>query len=389
MFTIKPTPSAQFPVTNLANQSSQEKKVATNISAFQENMMRDIKTLKRNGVYINEELIRLLNSATLMNADPVKLPDIQDIVTPGEEYVFEDLITGDKTIVDIARCISLAKEITLKKGAKDVSFECESVSSGNLTTAVLTAENYQQGVPFLLSCKTKHCDFPGAAGGNYPLAEYLSSDGISVKINDKHNEYLGHFNIWKLDSGDFCIGSVAMKNSSGNSDYSPKNLKHLLLKQAVNLLEYNQGAQKVLIGMGGHNMKNIQPDSFYKNSKGYEALGRLRHAENHSFSKGDVKILEEITGMVVYDKEININNEEVIGMLGDKRKDFKNALIILDRNNEKASENDGIARAKSILQNYEENKYPTKDQESYRKSRMHQAKFAKQMRAEFWQLRKK
>lgn len=180
-----------------------------------------------------------------------------------------------------------------------------------------------------------------------------------------------------------------MKNNSGNSDYSPKNLKLLLLNQAVNLLENNQAAQKVLIGMGGHNMKNIFPDSFNQNGKGYEVLGRLRHAENHSFLQGDVEKLEKITNMAVYNKEININNQEIIGMQGDQRKDFKNALIILDRNNEKASDSDGIAQAKSIIQNYEDNNNLTDDQKWHRELRMMETTVQKQIRAQFWATQKK
>lgn len=389
MLSINSSHSAHFPSITLLDPLPQEKKVATDKNTFKENMMRDIATLEINGITINKKLNQLLNSGTLMNVNPAKLKNMQDIVTPGENYIFEDLITGNKTMVDIARCIMLAEEITSQKGAKNINFECGAVSSGNLTTSPLTAENYQQGVPFLLSCKTKHCDFPGAAGGNYPLAEYLSNDGVSVKINDKHNNYIGHFNVWQLDSGDFCIGTVAMKNNSGNSDYSPKNLKLLLLNQAVNLLENNQAAQKVLIGMGGHNMKNISPDSFNQNGKGYEVLGRLRHAENHSFLQGDVEKLEKITNMAVYNKEININNQEIIGMQGDQRKDFKNALIILDRNNEKASDSDGIAQAKSIIQNYEDNNNLTDDQKWHRELRMMETTVQKQIRAQFWATQKK
>ncbi|MCX8957124.1 hypothetical protein [Erwinia psidii] len=389
MPSINSSHSAHFSSITLPDPLSQEKKVATDKNAFKENMMRDIATLKINGIIFNKKQNQLLNSDTLMNVNPAKLTNIQDIVTPGEEYMFEDLITGNKTIVDVARCIMIAEEITMQKGAKNISFECGAVSSGNLTTSPLTAENYQQGMAFLLSCKTKHCDFPGAAGGNYPLAEYLSNDGISIKINDKHNDFIGHFNVWKLDSGDFCIGTVAMKNNSRKSDYSPKNLKHLLLSQAVNLLENNQGAQRVLIGMGGHNMKNILPDSFNQNSKGYKVLGRLRHAENHSFPQGDVKTLERITGMAVYDKEININNQEAIGMQENQRKDFKNALIILDRNNENARDSDGIAQAKKILQNYEDNNNLTEDQKFYRELTMMEATVKKRIRAQFWATQKK
>lgn len=389
MLSINSSHSAHFPSITLPDPLPQEKKVTTDKNAFKENMMRDIATLEVNGININKTLNQLLNSGSLMNVNPAKLINMQDIVTLGEDYIFEDLITGNKTMVDIARCIMLAEEITSQKGAKNINFECGSVSLGNLTTFPLTAENYQQGEPFLLSCKTKHCDFLGAAGGNYPLAEFLSNDGVSLKIKDKYNNYIGHFNVWKLDSGDFCIGTVAMKNNSRNSDYSPKNLKHLLLNQAVNLLENNPVAQKVLIGMGGHNMKNIFPDSFNQNGKGYEVLGRLRHAENHCFLQGDVEKLEKITNMAVYNKEINISNQEIIGMQGDQRKDFKNALIILDRNNEKASDSDGIAQAKSILQNYEDNNNLTDDQKWHRELRMMEATVQKQIRAQFWATQKK
>jgi len=389
MLSINPSHSAYPPSITSPDPLPQEKKVATDENAFKENMMRDIATLEKNGININENLKQLLSSGTLMKVNPAKLTNIQDIITPGEEYIFEDLITGNKTTVDVARCIMLAEEITLQKGAKNVNFECGAVSSGNLTTSPLTAENYQQGVPFLLSCKTKHCDFPGAVGGNYPLAEYLSHDGISVKINEEHNNYVGHFNVWKLDSGDFCIGTVAMKNDSGKSYYSPKNLKHLLLNQAVNLLENNQAAQKVLIGMGGHNMKNLFPDSFNQSGIGYEVLGRLRHAENPNFLQEDVEKLERITNMAVYKKEININNQDIIGMQGDQRKDFKNALIILDRNNEKASDSDGIAQAKNILQNYEDNKELTDQQKWHRELRMLEAAVQKQIRTQYWATQKK
>jgi hypothetical protein len=98
--------------------------------------------------------------------------------------------------------------------------------------------------------------------------------------------------------------------------------------------------------MGGHNLKNMFPAKFEKNTEGFVALGQLRHADLNSVSQNMVVQLEKITGYKVSKDSPVIIEQDKIGMKPEQRKDFKNALAVVDRNN--------LEQQKRILNNYEQ-----------------------------------
>ncbi|WP_061010286.1 hypothetical protein [Vibrio sp. CUB2] len=318
--------------------------VASNHEAYQRNMKVILNTLEGNGV-------SLRNNYLTPNRFPVskhELKGLEDITTLHQDSVFTDLYSKEETLMDKGRFLALAKDITDSKGVKTTDFELTKVTAGNLKTIPLEGQDYTKGAPFFLSCKTKHCDFPGAVGGNYPTAEYLSNQGTSVKVFNSSDDYVGHYNLWQQDNGDFCIGTIAMIDNHGISKYSPKDLKHLVLAQAISLLDSNKQAKSVSIGMGGHNLKNMFPAKFEKNTEGFVALGQLRHADLNSVSQNTVAQLEKITGYKVSKDSPVITEQDKIGMRPDQRKDFKNTLIVVDRNN--------LEQQKKILNNYQQTK---------------------------------
>ncbi|GLT18236.1 hypothetical protein GCM10007938_20140 [Vibrio zhanjiangensis] len=323
--------------------------VASNHEAYKSNMQVILNTLEGNGV-------SLTNNYLTPKRFPVsehELKGLEDITTHHQDSVFTDLYSKEETLMDKGRFLALAKDITNSRGVKTTDFELKEVTAGNLKTKPLEEQDYTKGAPFFLSCKTKHCDFPGAVGGNYPTAEYLSNQGTSVKVFNRSGDYVGHYNLWQQDTGDFCIGTIAMIDNHGISKYSPKDLKHLVVAQAISLLDNNKQAKSVSIGMGGHNLKNMFPAKFEKNTEGFVALGQLRHADlnlvnQNSVNQNMVTQLEKITGYKVSKESPVITEQDRIGMSPDQRKDFKNALVVVDRNN--------LEQQRNILNNYEQTK---------------------------------
>lgn len=316
--------------------------VASNYEAYKSNMQVILNTLEENGVSLKNNYL----TPNRFTVSEHELKELEDITTPHLDYVFTDLYSKEETLMDKGRFLALAKDIADSKGVKTTDFELKEVKAGNLKTKPLDEQDYTKGAPFFLSCKTKHCDFPGAVGGNYPTAEYLSNQGTSVKVFNSSDDYVGHYNLWQQDNGDFCIGTIAMIDNHGISKYSPKDLKHLVLAQAISLLDNNEQAKSVSIGMGGHNLKNMFPAKFEKNTEGFVALGQLRHADLNSVNQNTVAQLEKITGYKVSKDSPVITAQDRIGMRPDQRKDFKNALVVVDRNN--------LEQQKKILNNYKQ-----------------------------------
>ncbi|WP_039983577.1 hypothetical protein, partial [Vibrio sagamiensis] len=366
---------------NIDNKSSSDApkrkngEVASNIKAYAGNMQGVLDTLKNNGVKINNEQSYLSINRFVVNEHD--LAGLEDITTPHQDTVFTDLYSKEETLMDKGRFLALAKEIMDAKGEKSIDFDLKGVNAGKLKTKPLEPKDYSKGAPFMLSCKTKHCDFPGAVGGNYPTAEYLSDKGSSVKIFNSAEEYVGHYNIWKQEDGDFCIGTIAMIDNHGTSKYSPKDLKNLVAAQAISLLENNPQANSVSIGMGGHNLKNMFPGKFDKNTDGYKALGSLRHADLSTASQGLVKELKELENITSYKVRTDspvIANQKEIGMMPDQRKDFKNALVVVDKGN--------LNQQKRVLENFEQ----TKNQSSSRARTQHENGVSQKLqRAEAYQ----
>ncbi|MFW7525228.1 hypothetical protein ACODM8_13995 [Vibrio ostreicida] len=320
--------------------------MASNHGAYEKNMQGILSTLQKNGVSLQKDYL----TPDRFAVSELDLKGLEKITSHHQDTVFTDLYSKEETLMDKGRFLALAKEITDSVGQKTIDFEVEKVTAGKLKTEPLDAQDYAKGAPFFLSCKTKHCDFPGAVGGNYPVAEYLSTQGTSVKIFNDSNNYVGHYNLWKDNKGDFCIGTIAMIDNHGISQYSPKDLKNLILAQAISLLNNNEKANSVSIGMGGHNLKNTLPGKFEKNTEGFVALGQVRHADLKSVSESPLKRLEKITGYTVSMAGPVIVDQDQIGMAPEQRKDFKNALVVVNREN--------LEQKKKILHNYNETKNP-------------------------------
>lgn len=318
--------------------------VASNHETYKNNMQVILNTLKGNGVSLTKDYL----TPSRFPVSEHDLNGLEEVTTHHQDSVFTDLYSKEETLMDKGRFLALAKDITDSRGVKTTDFELKEVTAGKLMTKPLEEQDYAKGGPFFLSCKTIHCDFPGAVGGNYPTAEYLSNQGTSVKVFNSSDDYVGHYNLWQQDNGDFCIGTIAMIDNHGISKYSPKDLKHLVLAQAISLLDSNKQAKSVSIGMGGHNLKNMFPAKFEKNTEGFVALGQLRHADMNSVSQNTIAQLEKITGYKVSKDSPVITEQDRIGMSPDQRKDFKNALVVVDKNN--------LEQQKKILNNYEQTK---------------------------------
>lgn len=302
--------------------------VASNHEAYENNMQVILNTLKRHGVLFSKNYLR----KERFTVSESELEGLEKIIIPHEDSFFTDLRSGEQFLMDKGRLLALAKDITNARGVKTTDFELKKVTAGKLHTKPLEGQDYEKGAPFFLSYKTKHCDFPGAVGGNYPIAEYLSNQGTSVEIFNSSDDYVGHYNIWQQDNGDFCIGTIAMIDNHGYSQFSHKELRQLILTQGISLLQNNERAQRVSIGMGGHNLRNMFPSKFAKNTDGFFTLGELRHADLSSVCQDRINHLERITDYEVRKKSPVITGQDEIGMMPDQRKDFKNALVVVDRN---------------------------------------------------------
>ncbi|MGY2187387.1 hypothetical protein [Pseudomonas sp. SDO5591_S426] len=257
------------------------------------------------------------------------------------EYTFTDLRTNITYTIDPIKTSALMSVLNDQLAEKSVSFSVSAVSFHDMQIEPLTTSDYKSGLPFLLSCETRHCDFIGGFGGNYPLAEYLSPDGISCKIT-RAAEYVGHVNAWKDNEGNILLGTLAMKQEEVKTNV----LRQTLELFSKSLLENNPDTHKILLGMGGQNLSILFSDHFIPGGEGHSPLGKIRHEDDIiQHAPIEVKKLELLTGMDVYG-QVNINNQDSIGMSPNNRLDMKNAVIFMD--DEKAKTVD--AKASALLE---------------------------------------
>lgn len=241
------------------------------------------------------------------------------------EYKFTDLRTDITYTVDPVKTNALMSILNDHLAEKSVSFSVPAVSFHDMQIEPLTPSDYKSGLPFLLSCETRHCDFIGGFGGNYPLAEYLSADGISCKIT-RAAHYVGHVNVWKDVEGNILLGTLAINQEAVKTSV----LRQTLELFAKSLLESNPDSQKILLGMGGKNLSILFPNQFMDGGNGHSPLGKVRHEDN-AFEKfpDELQTLEQITGMPPYGT-VNLNNQDNIGMSPNNRLDMKNAVVFMD-----------------------------------------------------------
>ncbi|MDE1249229.1 hypothetical protein MCT08_06375 [Vibrio aestuarianus] len=221
--------------------------VASNHEAYENNMQVILNTLKRHGVSFSKNYLK----KERFTVSESELKGLEKIIIPHEDSFFTDLRSGEQFLMDKGRLLALAKDITTARGVKTTDFELKEVTAGKLHTKPLEGQDYEKGAPFFLSYKTKHCDFPGAVGGNYPIAEYLSNQGTSVEIFNSSGDYVGHYNIWQQDNGDFCIGTIAMIDNHGYSQFSHKELRQLILTQGIRcykIMSEHKGFRLVWVG---------------------------------------------------------------------------------------------------------------------------------------------
>lgn len=249
------------------------------------------------------------------------------------DYYFEDKRSHIKYTVDINKTLIITDVLVAAKGEKKTNYSIKSAEFDTIKIEPLTADEYKIGLPFLLSCKTEHCDIIGGFGANYPLAEYLSDDGISCKITDS-TDYVGHINVWQDSSNNLILGTLAVQRDHVKS----KVLNQLLRVFSKQLLEDNPKIESILLGMGGQNLSILYPNSFSPDTNGYELLGRIRHQIDIQQKYPDeVKSLQEITRLGVYG-QIEINDQQRIGMEPNDRLDMKNLMSFMDREEAKKIE---------------------------------------------------
>jgi len=293
------------------------------------NIKHLIETLRANGITITNADILSAKETRTPPDQTFDVTSISSYCNPEKlqrgEYTFTDLRTDITFIIDPVKTDVLVTMLNDQLAEKSVSFTLPAVSFHDMKIEPLTTSDYKSGLPFLLSCETRHCDFIGGHGGNYPLAEYLSTDGISCKIT-RASEYVGHINAWKDNEGNILLGTLAIKQDEVKTSV----LRQTLELFSKSLLENNPGTQKILLGMGGQNLPILFPDLFIPGGDGHSPLGKIRHEDDiiHSAS-GEVKTLQRLIGMEVYG-QTNINNQDSIGMSPNKRLDMKNAVILMD-----------------------------------------------------------
>ncbi|WP_121101000.1 hypothetical protein [Pseudomonas sp. WPR_5_2] len=258
------------------------------------------------------------------------------------EYKFNDLKTDTTYIIDHDKTNTLTRILNNKHSEKTTNFSIPTATFHDMQIEPLTADDYKAGLPFLLSCKTQHCDFVGGFGGNYPLAEYLSSDGASCRIL-RAGEYVGHINVWKDTEGNIMLGTLAVRQDDVKS-----NVLHQTMEVfAKCLLEENADTNAILLGMGGQNLQILYPGTFSAGGEGYSPLGKIRHEDNilDKF-RDETQKISSITHMEVYG-QVSFHDQDSIGMPPNSRLDMKNALIFMDA--EKAKIVD--SNASSLLEN--------------------------------------
>lgn len=295
-----------------------------------QNIEKLIATLERYGASpISCEQKEILLSRNLANSGGVKperfiSPCFNRDMLLRSDYEFKDLKSGVGYKADAIKTELITNILNEKIGEKSISFDVPTVKFLDMEVVPLSSVEYKDGVPFLLSLETKHCDIVGGLGGNYPLAEYLSDDGVSCKVM-RQGEYVGHFNVWKDSNGDFTIGTMAIKREEVRSEV----LRHILDEFSVKLLMQNEGAKSILMGLGGQNLSIFHSAEFSESGVGYQALGRVRHADDIMSHAEDVKLVEDITGLSIFGG-IDIKNQDNIGMAPDERPDMKNCLVFMN-----------------------------------------------------------
>jgi len=241
------------------------------------------------------------------------------------EYTFNDLKTDTVYTIDPIKTATLTNILNSKTGEKSVSFSIPPTAFHDMRIDPLTSADYKAGLPFLLSCETRHCDFVGGFGGNYPLAEYLSPDGISCTIT-RGGDYVGHINVWKDAEGNLLLGTLAVRQDEVKSSV----LRQTLELFAKGLLETNDDTHSVLLGMGGQNLSVLYPGLFTPGGDGHFPLGRVRHGDNIiEHLPVETTKLESLTQMKVHG-QVNIRDQDTLGMNPDNRLDMKNALVFMD-----------------------------------------------------------
>ncbi|MFJ3368212.1 hypothetical protein [Pseudomonas sp. NPDC086251] len=336
-----------YPANENDSSTEQEETVyaATNLPKYFEgvkNMMITARVMGECGFdpEIETELLseKLLSLSAHDRAELAQFDDVFDVATP---YEFKDLAKNssggnDHYAYDKKRSLLMGRALTKVFGDKTLSFHAPSVKVGDLSVKPLASNEYEAGVPFLLSCKPNFCDFVGGFGGNYPASEYMTNKAISMKIYHKE-KYVGHFNLWETAECDFIIGTIAVPRNTKIVDYEKKQ-RALLNKFSIDLLNRNPGAHTVYIGLGGANMATIDPKAFGFSddpNSGYELVKKIRHEDNLNDPalREDVKRFKELSrfeiagGIKLAENHPELHDEYYMGMAADERKDFKNAVV--------------------------------------------------------------
>lgn len=372
------------------------KVVSTNLDDFKNNITYQLTAVENSQISISPKLYAELVSGKL--SENFKEPLVFDETQVTGVCVFSDRVTRNLTIKDNVLPIKLLELIQETHPEKPFNFTCKDTSCNDLNAIPLTSEEYKAGLPFQLSHRTGHCDFPGLAGGNYPIAEYFSGDLLSVKIFNKENTYVGHFNIAKTSEGNFCIGTIAMVNTHRKNLYGSKNMYFLLLKVAVQLIEDNPEAKKVSLGLGGCNLKVLYPDVFKSHTQQYQSLGLIRHTQtsllsdakqnpsNHKELSQAMRTIEGVIRRPINLTPVDIDNQAAINMRPEDRKDFQNSFTLVTRNNNDNYPTD-MDTIKKLIKNYEETNHSKDEEKARRLDGSKRASANKKARTEKWEAR--
>lgn len=344
------------------------------------NFVRSLNTLRNNSIPVTAELEASMLSLAfqpLSSKACTWLKDAADLhggclnleALAAGKCSFVDRCDGTQYPVDAGKAAALATAMTQAGTPEPLLALPDTIQRCGLRVRPLTQADYAAGLPLLLSAETGHCDIPGGAGANYPLAEYLSGRGRSCSVleaSQGHEKYQGHFNVWRLDDGRYLLGTLALRS---DVHCASQRLQAVLWEFAEALLQQSPSAPCVLLGMGGQNLARLYPSGFEPGSQGHRSLGILRHAAQDVFTrqKDDVACLEAITGMPVVPGPLHIERESEIGMEPDRRVDMKNGMKWLE--NTASARRDAQRRCEEI-----ESVYKTS----------HAPKMRKLMRARMW-----
>ncbi|MDR6352581.1 hypothetical protein [Pantoea sp. SORGH_AS_0659] len=271
------------------------------------------------------------------------------------DYKFTDRKDGTVYTISMHKTDIIIEILKSQSITKSYDFKIpEKTEFHNMIISRLSTDEYAGGLPFLLSCETGHCDFIGGVGANYPLAEYLSGEGVSCKVETRYHDsysYSGHFNLWKTADKNIVIGTIAIKREEVKSIV----FRQLIEKFSVALLNENPDVSNVLLGMGGQNLNTLFPNTFNSpSSSNFKALGECRYAENihDEYISDHLKTITDITKLEAYGK-VELNDQERIGMLPDQRPDMKNALVFMDRSAMREVEKKERELLKKIIRDYQ------------------------------------